>query len=232
MSNSGCRIYSNIKRAESNLVNLFKDIPVANLADNMGRIACVDSGIKPMNSSKLLGVAFTVKAPAGDNLLFHKALDMAMPGDIIVVSADGYTNRSLCGEIMFTYAISRGISGCIIDGAIRDVEATSKFEEFPVYAKGVQPNGPYKNGPGEINTPVSVGGIVIYPGDILVGDADGVLAIRPSEAREIYNKVLATMEVEKKSFEDIGNGCFDRKWVDKKLEDIGCSIISKCWDEE
>jgi len=152
VGNIGFRIYTKIERPSRELVEGFKDIPVANIADNMGRISCVDSYIKPFNHVGLLGTAFTVKAPLGDNLMFHKAIDMAQPGDIIVVDGEADMNHSLCGEIMFRYAMSRGIAGFLIDGCIRDA-ASLKDLDFSVYARGVNPKGPYKNGPGEINIP-------------------------------------------------------------------------------
>ena len=157
----GCRIRRNFERPSKELVEAFRGIPVANIDDNCGRIAAVDSSIYPLNpKARLLGTAFTVNAPAGDNLLFHKALDMAQPGDVIVLANKGSMSRALCGEIMSNYAKSRGIAGIIIDGCVRDSYTLSQMD-FPVYAKGITPNGPYKNGPGEMNFPVSFAGIVI-----------------------------------------------------------------------
>ena len=230
MSNTGCRIYTKINRPDKKLIELFKGIPVANIADNMGRIACVDKGLVPFNKTRLLGTAFTVKAPQGDNLMFHKALDMAAPGDILVIAGFGCEDRAQCGEIMIKYAISKGIGGFVIDGAVRDAEYIADESEFPVYARSVQPNGPYKNGPGEINVPVAAGGIVIFPGDILVGDADGLVVIRPQEAEELAAKTRRTMDIEQKAFNDIAAGIYDRKWVDNNLANIKCEIIDTTWD--
>ena len=152
----GCRIRRNFERPSKELVEAFRGIPVANIDDNCGRIAAVDSSIFPLNpKARLLGTAFTVNAPAGDNLLFHKALDMAQPGDVIVLANKGSLSRALCGEFMSNYAKSRGIAGIIIDGCVRDSYTLSQMD-FPVYAKGITPNGPYKNGPGEMNFPVSI----------------------------------------------------------------------------
>lgn len=230
MANIGCRIYTKINRPEKELVALFKDMPVANIADNMGRIACADKGLAPFNKARLLGPAFTVKVPQGDNLMFHKALDMAEPGDILVIAGFGCEDRALCGEIMIKYAMSKGIAGFVVDGGVRDAEYISEEDKFPVYARSVQPNGPYKNGPGEINVPVSVGGIIIFPGDILVGDADGLVVIRPQEAQELAAKTQRTMEIERKAFSDIAAGVYDRKWVDNSLSNIKCEIIDATWD--
>lgn len=222
----GCRIRRNFERPSKELVEAFRRIPVANIDDNCGKIAAVDSSIFPLNpKARLLGTAFTVNAPAGDNLLFHKALDMAQPGDVIVLANKGSLSRSLCGEIMSNYAKSRGLAGIIIDGCVRDSAALRELD-FPVYAKGVTPNGPYKNGPGEMNFPVSFAGIIINPGDIIVGDADGLLVIRPEDAEELAKKAKAWHDSEEKQLEGIlTKGEWVRPWVDDKLKEVGFEFV-------
>ena len=155
MSNVGMRIYQNFKRPSKELMERCGKFAVSNLADCMGRFFCVGPEIKPYNNVKLLGPAFTVRVPIGDNLLFHKAIDMAQPGDVLVIDGQGDVTRSLFGEIMATYAASRGIVGVVVDGSIRD-SAAMKELNLAVYAKGVSPMGPYKNGPGEINVPIAL----------------------------------------------------------------------------
>ena len=222
----GCRIKRNFERPSKELIEAFRGIPVANIDDNMGRIAAVDSSIYPLNpNAKLLGTAFTVNAPAGDNLLFHAALDMAQPGDVIVLANKGSMSRSMCGEIMSNYAKKRGLAGIIIDGCVRD-SATLREFDFPVYAKGVTPNGPYKNGPGEMNFPVSFAGIIINPGDIIVGDADGIIVINPEYAKEIAEKAKAYHAGEEKQLEGIlTRGEWPRPWVQETLEKVGFEFV-------
>ena len=220
----GFRAYTKINRADIKLVEAFKDIPVANICDNMGRIFCVDTAIRPYCSAPLLGVAVTVKAAPGDNLMFHKAIDMAQPGDIIVVDGEGCMSHSLCGEIMYRYSQSRGIAGFVIDGCIRDVEALERLG-FSVYARGVQPKGPYKNGPGEINTPVSVGGIVVRPGDIVVGDTDGVVIVKEEDAPALIELATKMYNNEQIAFENIAKGTFNRDWIDAAISANGGEII-------
>lgn len=224
MSNIGCRIYNKIERLPDELINQFKDIPVANLSDNMGRIACIDTAIRPLNKVRLIGSALTVKVAPNDNLFFHKAIDMAQPGDVIVVDGEGSTSHSLCGEIMYRYAMSRGIRGFIIDGVVRDCESLDELP-FAVYARGVQPKGPYKNGPGEINVPVAIGGIVVEPGDLVLGDRDGVVVIKKADAHEMLEKGKVHNAMEVKTFEDIAAGRLNRDWVDQTLAKINCEII-------
>ena len=222
----GCRIRKNFKRPDRKLIEAFKGIPVANIDDCMGRLAALDAGIRPVNHTPLLGTAFTVLCPAGDNLMFHKALDLAQPGDILVIACRGSMSRSLCGEIMSTYAKSRGIAGFIVDGCIRDHDELSSFTDFPVYARGVTPNGPYKNGPGEINFPVAIGNIVINPGDILVGDGDSVIVIKPEEAEELAKQAAAVHKKEEGQLEGIKTGKgFPRPFVDKTLAQIGVEYV-------
>ena len=226
MSNIGCKVVTDFVRPDSKLVEAFRGMPVANIDDNMGRTAAVHQSIRPLNKVPLVGVAFTIKVPQGDNLMFHKALDMAKPGDVLVIATFGSQSRSLCGEIMTRYAMSKGLAGFVVDGCIRDSVEIGQITDFPVYAKGVTPNGPYKNGPGEINFPVSCGNQVICPGDILVGDGDGLLVIKPEEAAELAERAKKVSRDETKQFAGIAAGTgLNRDWVDAKLESIGVEYV-------
>ena len=223
----GCKIIRDFQRPDPALVALFKDLPVANIDDNMNRTASVCSAIEPIGyKGQLLGTAFTVRVAQGDNLMFHAAMDLAKPGDVIVIDAGGFTERAIFGELMATYCKSRGIRGIVCDGAIRDRGGLAALEDFQVYARAAIPNGPYKNGPGEINTPVCIGGVTVYPGDIVVGDDDGVLFIRPENAEAL---AAATNAVQKKEADILAHilndGTYIRPWVDAKLKEIGCEII-------
>lgn len=225
MRNVGCKIIRDFKRPSADLIKEFKGIPVANIDDCMNRIAAVDQSIKPLNKAHVLGPAFTVKVAEGDNLMFHAAMDLAKPGDVIVIDAGGSTSRSIFGELMITYCASRKLGGVIVDGCIRDADTISELD-FPVYAKGVTPNGPYKNGPGEINTPVVIGGQVVFPGDIIVGDMDGIIIIKPEDAEEVLKQAKAVVAKEEKITETIKNeGTYIRPWVEEKLKEIKCEII-------
>lgn len=224
MSNVGFRIVSEFDRPDRALVEAFRDLPVANIDDCMNRTAAVDGRIRPVNKAKLLGTAFTVKVPEGDNLMFHKAMDMAKPGDVIVIDAGGDEKRAVFGALMISYCRVRGLAGVIIDGAIRDYEELSEMD-FPVYARAVTPNGPYKNGPGEIGTTIAFGGKVVHPGDIIVGDADGIVVIRPEEAAELAHKAKNVLDMENGILDKILNeGTYIRPWVDEKLKALGCQI--------
>lgn len=221
----GFKINYNIDRPAPELVHQFRGLPVANIADEMSRMSCIDAEIRPFNKSLLAGTAFTVKAPDADNLMFHKALDLAQPGDVIVVTSIGSPNRSLCGEIMMYYAKSKGITGFVIDGLIRDVESASAFDDFAVYARGVTPLGPYKEGPGEINVPIAVGHQVIFPGDIIVGDADGLVVVRPDEAQTVLALAQKHQNAEEATMAQIAAGKgMVHSWVDEILIQKKCEM--------
>lgn len=222
----GCKIITNYKRADKKLVSLFEGMPVANIDDNMGRIAAIDSSIVQISKGQLLGTAFTIRVPQGDNLMFHVAMDLAQPGDVIMIDAGGFNNRSIFGELMATYCKCRGIKGIVCSGAIRDKDALAAMENFPIYACGTTPNGPYKNGPGEIGVPIVIGGKVIAPGDIIVGDGDGVIAIKPEDAELLANKTREIQEKEALIMKNIVENCsYIRPWVEEKLKEIGCEIV-------
>jgi len=222
----GCKIIKDFKRPNTALINKFKDMPVANIDDNMGRIAAARNNIVPIGKGQLLGPAFTVRVPQGDNLMFHAAMDLAKAGDVIVIDAGGFTDRAIFGELMATYCQKRGIKGIVCDGAIRDKGSLALMEDFPVYAISATPNGPYKNGPGEINVPVVIGDKIVHPGDIVVGDEDGVLFIEPEIAEEL---VKATEAVQKKEADImkhiVEDGTYVRPWVNEILDRLGCKII-------
>jgi RraA family protein len=212
----GFRIYKDVERIPRDVVALYDVLPVANIADNMGRLYCVDAAIKAYGKKRMAGPAFTVKAPAGDNLLFHKAIDMAEAGDIVVVSAEGCTSRSLCGELMVITAKAKGIAGFLLDGCIRDAEEISTLD-FAVYARGVQPNGPYRNGPGEINVPVAIGGQVVTPGDLIVADGNGVVVIPKADADAVAPLAAQVFANETKKAPILAQGGVDRTWLHATL---------------
>ncbi len=169
---------------------------------------------------KLAGPAFTVKTAPGDNLLVHKALDTARPGDVIVVDAGGFADQAIIGELMMSRARQRGVAGLVIWGAIRD-SAEIGAGSYPVYACGVTHRGPYKDGPGEINVPIAIGGMTVNPGDIIVGDADGLVAVPQERAEQVLASAKAIVAKESAAMKQILAGTVDRSWVDQALKAKG-----------
>ena len=174
-------------------------------------------------SGKLAGPAYTVKTTPGDNLLVHKALDTAKAGDVIVVDAGGVLENAIIGELMMSRARQRGVAGIVIWGAIRD-SAEIAAGTYPVYASGVTHRGPYKNGPGEINVPINMGGMAVNPGDVIVGDADGLVAVPLEMAERVLASAKSILEKETKAMKEIEAGTVDRAWVDKALKEKGYKV--------
>jgi regulator of RNase E activity RraA len=173
----------------------------------------------------LCGPAFTVKTRPGDNLIVHKALDIALPGDVIVVDAGGDLTNSIVGEIMISYARERGLGGIVINGSIRDSAAISR-QKFPVYAAGVTHRGPMRSGPGEIGRSIAIDGMVIEPGDLVIGDADGLLSIPFEQVAEVCAAAIAKRDAESKILSDVLAGrSMDRSWVDVALKQLGCKQV-------
>lgn len=226
--NIGFRIFTDFTRPDPKMVDQFKQFSTANIADNMNRCFCLDSSIKKINSKplKMVGTAFTIKTKVGDNLMVHKSLDLAKPGDIVVIDAEGDTQHAILGEIMVREAMACKLAGFLIDGAIRD-SAELRELDFPVFARGATPRGPFKDGPGEINVPISCGGVVINPGDIIVGDDDGVVIVTPQYAQEISEKTQLKLDKEQKTIEGIiqKGSARDKSWADKVLAERGCEIM-------
>lgn len=222
---AGFRILPVPQRPARALVAALAEMVTPHLSDNMSRLQGAAAAIRPMHGggAKLAGPAFTVRVPAGDNLMVHKAIDLAAPGDVIVVDAAGVLEQAIIGDIMTSHAAKRGVAGFVIDGAIRDA-AELAARPFPVFARGVTHRGPYKNGPGEINVPVSIGGMVVRPGDIIVGDADGVVAVPLADAEAVLAAAREQKKKEEASLAAIAAGTIDRKWVDETLRAKGCAF--------
>jgi len=206
-------------------IEKFRQIPVANVSDVMTRLTAGGPRLRPMHASGVLaGPAFTVKTRPGDNLMVHKALHMARPGDVIVVDAGGDLTNAIIGEIMSGTAEQRGLAGIVINGAIRDVGVIGKGH-FPVYAAGVTHRGPYKDGPGEINIPISLDGMVINPGDLILGDEDGLLCIARDDAQSVYAAAHAKHQQEEKMLVEVANGTLDTGWIDETLARLKCEFV-------
>ncbi|NYT84841.1 RraA family protein [Pollutimonas harenae] len=221
----GFRIFPLQSRIDAQWVKKFKTIPVANVSDVMARMSAGGICLRPMHAGGVLaGPAFTVKTRPGDNLMVHKALSMAAPGDVIVVDAGGDLTNAIIGEIMTATAERRGLAGIVIHGAIRDAGTIAK-NGFPVYAGGVTHRGPYKDGPGEINVPISLNGMVIQPGDLVLGDEDGLLCVPMEEAAAVYEAAHAKHELEAQILADIAQDKLDTDWIDQALTRLNCEVM-------
>jgi regulator of RNase E activity RraA len=220
----GLRILRRTRAVDKTTIEAFKVIPVANVSDVMARMTAGGPRLRPMHAGGVLaGPALTVKTRPGDNLMIHKALMIAVPGDVIVVDAGGDLTNSLFGEIMSTEAEACGVAGLVLNGAIRDADAI-RNRHLPIFAAGVTHRGPYKDGPGEINVPISLDGMVIEPGDLILGDGDGVLCVPYADTETILQAARKKQADEEKSIAAIRGGTRSKAWVDQTLERLGCFI--------
>ena len=192
----------------------------SNLADAMGRFNFMDPAIQSRSSLPLCGLAVTVNARPADNLMVHKALQVATPGDIVVVSTGGNTTSAVFGELMCHTATAAGLGGIVVDGAIRDVEGITRLG-FPAFSRTVSPGSCDKDGPGEINVPISCGGTVVNPGDIIVGDADGVVVVPRGDAQVVLDAVAALTDREAKRIAEIKSGALFKAEIDDTLRKHG-----------
>jgi RraA family protein len=222
----GFRILPCRRRVSAQTVERFRRLPVANVSDCMSRMTAGGPRLRPMHDgTALAGPAFTVKTRPGDNLMIHKALDAALPGDVIVVDGGGDLTNSLMGELMVAHARTRGLAGIVLYGAVRDVAAI-RAGSWPVYAAGVSHRGPYKDGPGEINVPIAIEGMVVEPGDLIIGDEDGVLCVPYAETGTVHEAASKKHAFEEKKMQAALEGRDDRNWIDAALTRLGCEIIS------
>jgi regulator of RNase E activity RraA len=218
----GFRIHARPEHAIGDaLLARFKGFPVANVSDAMSRTVGT-TRLRPFHRREgpLVGRALTVRTRPGDNLMVHKAIDISGPGDVIVVDAGGVGPQAIIGEIMLALTIARGAAGFVIDGLIRDSDTIGKAP-LPVYARGVSHRGPYKDGPGELHVPVSIDGMVVRPGDLVIGDGDGLLVVPAEEAETIAARVEDIQRTEAAILESIADGRADRAWVERSLRDKG-----------
>jgi RraA family protein len=171
----------------------------------------------------LCGPAVTVRVRPGDNLMIHKALTMVEPGDVLVIDGGGDVTQALVGGLMRTTCVARGLAGLVIDGAVRDLTEWAE-DGMPIFARGHTHRGPSKDGPGEINVPISCAGMVVLPGDLIVGDADGVIAIPAEQAEETFARTQAHLVRESRIREENRIGTSDPERFDAVLRAKGLPV--------
>ncbi|MBD9394112.1 RraA family protein [Acidovorax sp. ACV01] len=201
-------------------VEAFRDVVTPHISDNLQRLPGITALQRFHRGRKLLGTAVTVKTRPGDNLVIYKALMTMSPGQVLVVDGAGDMTNALIGELIMLYAQQRGCAGVVIDGAIRDA-AAFYGADFPCYARGVSHRGPYKQGPGVINVPVSIAGQVVCPGDIVVGDEDGVVTFPVADAPRLLDAIAQTARMEDAIKAEIATGRVEQSWLSKTLGSHG-----------
>lgn len=223
----GLKVLKRRRAVPGELALQFIGVPVSNVSDCMSRLFAGGALLRPMHSGRpMSGPALTVRTRPGDNLMIHKALQMAAPGDIIVVDAGGDLTNAVIGDLVVGIAIQRGLGGFVINGAIRDAKAVREGD-FPIFAAGVTHRGSYKDGPGEINVPIAIDGMVIEPGDLIIGDDDGVLCVPFDHVQSVLAAARKKADAEAVTAKAIAAGQLDTAWIDAKLKRLGCLIESQ-----
>lgn len=222
----GFRIRSDFPRLDRSLIAEFRNFPTPDISDLLNRLYAVDPAIACYSGShSLCGSACTVKVFPGDNLMVHKALDVAKPDDVIVIDSGRSNSNAVLGDLVSTKAKHRNIAGFIVDGLIRDLPGIIDLN-FPVFARGTTPVGPLHRGPGEINYPISCGGVVVNPGDLIVADGAGVVVVPREIADELLDRLIAKRAAQARYVADVKRGEFSNDWVDRILNDYGCPSFS------
>lgn len=219
------RLFPVSSAPDASLIERYRRLNTPTISDSLERafgvlgLFPIGNCLSSLNGQSMAGPAFTVRTRPGDNLVVHKALDLARPGDILVIDAGGELVNAILGELMSSYAFTRGIAGLVVDGAIRDKAAISDGP-IPVFARGVSHRGPYKNGPGEIHGTVSLGGVPVHDGDIIVGDEDGIVVVPRARAEATATSAEEVVTREQAQREAIERGEWDRSWIDETLRII------------
>jgi RraA family protein len=216
----------NIPRPPMELLREFSDFPTPDISDLLNRLYAVDPDIRCLASDthRICGPACTVKLFPGDNLMVHKALDVLEPGDVVIVDAGGSTHNAVLGDLISTKAKHRGAQGFVVDGLVRDLPSIRELN-FPVFARGTTPIGPLHRGPGEINYAICCGGVVVTPGDIVVGDAMGVVIIPQGIAAKLLERLKSHGAANAAYLESVKKGNFSNAWVDGILTDLECPMV-------
>jgi len=215
-------VIRDIERVSADVAAKAAEFPSSILADVAGRRGALSGRIAPLAPSmRFSGPAITVEVRPGDNLMIHAAMAIAKPGDVILVDGRGDLTSALMGEIMSQQCVALGVAGVVIDGAVRDCEAIRELG-FPMYAAGLNPNGPTKFVPGRLNHPISIGGVTVHPGDLVVGDADGVTVIERDKAEAMLPLAAEKVAMESKRIADIkSRKALRPAWLDGALRAAG-----------
>ncbi|RLT03450.1 MAG: RraA family protein [Planctomycetota bacterium] len=227
----GFRIRLDFERLSVSLMQELSQFAVPDISDLLNRLYAVDPEIRCLSGRyRLCGPACTVKVFPGDNLMVHKALDIAKPGDIIVVDGSGSRTNALIGDIICTKARHRGIQGFVIDGLIRDLPAIEELG-YPVFARGTTAIGPLHRGPGEINFPIACGGTVVNPGDVIIADDAGMVAVPRDIVSTIADILTSQKDTNRAYLSAVRRGEFSNEWVDNLLAQHDCLIVDAAPEE-
>jgi regulator of RNase E activity RraA len=219
----GFRIRTDFPRLDPAIMAEFTKFATPDISDLLNRLYAVDPAISCLTGPhhRLCGPACTVRLFPGDNLMVHKSLDVAKPGDVVVVDSGRSSSNAVLGDLISTKARHRKIAGFLVDGLIRDLPDVLALD-FPVFARGTTSIGPLHRGPGEINYPICCGGVVVNPGDLVVGDGAGVVVVPREIVAELLQRLQAHEQGTAAYLAAVKRGDFSNAWVDRILADHGC----------
>jgi RraA family protein len=221
----GFRVRPDFPRVDPGLARQFTLFPTPDISDLLNRLYAIDPGVRCLTGAdhRLCGPACTVKVFPGDNLMVHKSLDVARPGDVVVVDAGGSPMNAVLGDLICTKAWHRGLQGFVVDGLVRDLPDIVLLD-LPVFARGTTPIGPLHRGPGEINYPICCGGVVVNPGDLVVADQAGVVVVPREIAADLLQRLHSHRETNAAYLASVKRGDFSNAWVDRLLREHGCPL--------
>jgi regulator of RNase E activity RraA len=224
----GFRACVDIQRPDAAAVAALSGFATPTISDRLNRLFTMHAAIKPVTTAanRVVGPACTVRCYPGDNLMVHKSLDIARPGDVVVIDTSASPMTAVLGDLISTKARHRGIAGFVVDGLVRDLPDIEALQDFPVFARGVTPIGPLHRGPGEINHAISAGGIVVYPGDVIVGDPNGVVVVPRDSVGTVLLRLQEQAAAEADYTAAVARGDFSNAWVDAILQQHGVPIES------
>jgi regulator of RNase E activity RraA len=230
----GFRIRSTHRRPDPKVMAALAEFDTPAISDLMNRLYAMSSFIKCLTPDveKIAGPACTVKVFPGDNLMVHKSLDVAQPGDVVVIDTSNSGMTAVLGDLISTKARHRGIAGFVVDGLVRDLPAIQALKDFPVFARGTTPIGPLHRGPGEINYLISAGGVVVHPGDVIVGDVNGVVVIPRGIAEVLLQRLQGRAQAESEYRDAVARGDFSNRWIEPLLSGVEVSQETDRMDDE
>ena len=222
----GFRIGPDFPRLEPAFIQEFTEFDTPDISDLLNRLYAVDPAITCLTRKqrRLCGLACTVKVFPGDNLMVHKSLDIAKPGDVVVVDAHGSSMNAVLGDLVSNKARHRKIAGFVVDGFVRDLPGIIALDDFPVFARGATSIGPLHRGPGEVNYPICCGGVVVNPGNIVIADGAGIVIIPQEISRELLQRLRNQKATMAAYLAGVRRGEFSNEWVDRLLREVGLNI--------
>jgi 4-hydroxy-4-methyl-2-oxoglutarate aldolase len=219
------RVFRNLRRPARELVEPFVNAPTGNVCDAMDRFGAMDYRIKPLDpASRMCGPALTVRTRPGDNLAVYQALEVAEPGDVLVIQTYEHTAGSVIGDLVVNIARRRGLAGIVTDGLVRDASGI-RATGLPVFARGLSPSSPFKDGGAEIGGAVSCGGVAVRPGDVIVGDEDGVAVVPQDDLAAVAERLRGVFEKEAKMLAAIEAGQLTNEAMVKRLAEVGVEFV-------